>query len=203
MNGWQLTDSFLACVARPQGGGPVSVKVEYQDQPIGAPTPINNLQVESPPTNQPHCVAATGVSSTPPAGGKKHELELQGLAMQSRAYGDLWGALGPNQCHRHDREGKGNQNGQQHSINSDAVVWRNPVVFPSDIATWDAIPLPKDARHMPRNDVMCIMTGAGILDLGDGDLDGDKAVVTADISCCGKRHAFQQVWRLLLVYIHI
>ena len=66
------------------------------------------------------------------------------------------------------------------SIRKSFLPWRFPVILPSDISVWEAVPLPPHATHVARNCIYCSVADLGILALSDGDYDGDKLQVTAD-----------------------
>lgn len=60
-------------------------------------------------------------------------------------------------------------------------MWRFPVLLPGDMQLWEAKPLPHGVNLLERNGIFVSQMGAGILDLGGGDLDGDFLVVCQDI----------------------
>ena len=57
------------------------------------------------------------------------------------------------------------------------VVWRAPVILPTDIEVWEALPWPQDAGPIPNNCIVC-STQAGLTVLGgmfDGFLHDDPS----------------------------
>ena len=62
------------------------------------------------------------------------------------------------------------------SVVGSVAVWRSPVVMPTDIEVWTALPWPNSCWAIPNKCVVCSSTGAGVTNLAGGDYDGDTIV---------------------------
>lgn len=60
------------------------------------------------------------------------------------------------------------------------AVWRFPVMQTSDLQLWRAVTLPKWAKRVPNNCVICTCKGSGAVALGGGDYDGDLLMFTSN-----------------------
>ena len=94
-------------------------------------------------------------------------LLLQGFARSAKALPDDFGCLGPKQCHI-VRAGEV-FTGKAWAIStiivssfvilpycgSKVAVWRYPIMLPSDVDVWEAVPLPACADFVCRNCVYC------------------------------------------------
>ena len=101
----------------------------------------------------------------------KPRLPFEGDSVTGTAARDPWNSLKSGQCHVFAGE---------RWLEGWFVVWRFPVMLPSDVRLWEAKAPPPQARNFPRNTIICNREEDTVTKASGGDTDGDGLCLTND-----------------------
>ena len=101
----------------------------------------------------------------------KPRLPFEGDSVTGTAASDPWNSLKSGQCHVFAGE---------RWLEGWFVVWRFPVMLPSDVRLWEAKAPPPQARNFPRNTIICTREEDTVTKASGGDTDGDGLCLTND-----------------------
>ena len=133
-------------------------------------------------------------------------MALRGYGGQAYAFPDLFGHLGPRQCHlikdgkvyegearRINKQNKGRIRTRTHMCQ--AVIARYPVMLPGDVTIWTSKKLDPSVKYAPRGGIVCSAADQSIAALGDGDWDGDQQLVriVSLTACTYQGYGFLQI----------
>ena len=129
-----------------------------------------------------------GLLATVKKAQKKPKVALRGYGGQAYTFLDLFGHLGPRQCHlikdgrvyegearRTNKQNIGRMRTRTHMYQ--VVIARYPVMFPGDVTIRTSKKVDPSVKYAPRGRIVSSAADHSIAALGDGDWDGDQQLV--------------------------